>query len=78
MTNLQLVLDDIDFERLLELGRSVIPTIAPAWTDHNTHDPGIMLTELVAWIADAQVSRRLPDKLVVHIIERQPAAVWRF
>jgi cell division protein FtsQ len=29
------------------------------------------------WIADAQVSRRLPDKLVVHIIERQPAAVWQ-
>ncbi|OYY72903.1 cell division protein FtsQ/DivIB [Sphingomonas sp. 28-63-12] len=29
------------------------------------------------WIADAQVSRRLPDKLVVHIIEREPAAVWQ-
>lgn len=29
------------------------------------------------WIKDAQVSRRLPDKLVVHIIEREPAAVWQ-
>lgn len=29
------------------------------------------------WVADAQVSRRLPDKLVVHIIEREPAAVWQ-
>lgn len=29
------------------------------------------------WIADAQVSRRLPDKLVVNIIEREPAAVWQ-
>lgn len=29
------------------------------------------------WVADAQVSRRLPDKLVIHIIERQPAAVWQ-
>lgn len=29
------------------------------------------------WIADAQVSRRLPDKLVVRIIERTPAAVWQ-
>lgn len=29
------------------------------------------------WIADAQVSRRLPDKLVVHIVEREPAAIWQ-
>lgn len=29
------------------------------------------------WVADAQVSRRLPDKLVIHIIERQPVAVWQ-
>lgn len=29
------------------------------------------------WIADAQVSRRLPDKLVVNIVERTPAAVWQ-
>jgi len=29
------------------------------------------------WIRDAQVSRRLPDTLVVHVIERQPAAIWQ-
>ena len=29
------------------------------------------------WIADAQVSRRLPDTLLVNIVERQPAAVWQ-
>lgn len=29
------------------------------------------------WIADAQVSRRLPDKLVVNIVEREPAAIWQ-
>jgi cell division protein FtsQ len=29
------------------------------------------------WIADAQVSRRLPDTLLVNIIEREPAAVWQ-
>jgi cell division protein FtsQ len=29
------------------------------------------------WIADAQVSRRLPDTLLVHIVEREPAAVWQ-
>ncbi|WP_375402931.1 cell division protein FtsQ/DivIB [uncultured Sphingomonas sp.] len=29
------------------------------------------------WIADAQVSRRLPDTLLVNIVERVPAAVWQ-
>ncbi|GAA0727326.1 cell division protein FtsQ/DivIB [Sphingomonas japonica] len=29
------------------------------------------------WIADARVSRRLPDTLVVDIVERQAAAVWQ-
>lgn len=29
------------------------------------------------WVADAQVSRRLPDTLVVSITERKPAAVWQ-
>ena len=29
------------------------------------------------WIADAQVSRRYPDTLLVHVVERTPAAVWQ-
>ena len=29
------------------------------------------------WIADARVSRRLPDTLVVDIVEREPAAIWQ-
>lgn len=29
------------------------------------------------WVKDARVSRRLPDTLVVDIVERQPAAVWQ-
>ena len=29
------------------------------------------------WIADARVSRRLPDQLVIDIVERRPAAVWQ-
>ncbi len=39
----------------MDLGRSMIPTLAPNWTDQNIHDPGIMLMELVAWIAEAQM-----------------------
>ena len=29
------------------------------------------------WIADAYVARRLPDRLLIHITERDPAAVWQ-
>jgi len=29
------------------------------------------------WIADAEVSRRFPDTLLVHVTERVPAAVWQ-
>jgi cell division protein FtsQ len=30
------------------------------------------------WVADARVSRRLPDTLVIDIVERQPAAIWQY
>ena len=30
------------------------------------------------WVADARVSRRLPDTLVVDVVERQPAAIWQY
>ncbi len=29
------------------------------------------------WIKDAYVSRRLPDRLLIHVVEREPAAVWQ-
>lgn len=30
------------------------------------------------WIEDARVSRRLPDTLVVDIVERVPTAIWQY
>lgn len=48
-------LDDVEFEQLVEEARGLIPRYAPDWTDHNLHDPGITLLELLAWIADQQV-----------------------
>ena len=29
------------------------------------------------WVKDARVSRRLPDTLVIDIVERQPVALWQ-
>src|SRR3546814_12124924 len=29
------------------------------------------------WVADASVSPRLPDTLAIHVVERQPATLWR-
>lgn len=46
---------DRRFEDLFALGRSQLPRLAPEWTDHNRHDPGITLMELLAWVAEAQL-----------------------
>ena len=32
----------------------------------------------LGWISDARVSRRLPDTLVVDIVERVPTAIWQY
>ncbi|MGE0773911.1 MAG: cell division protein FtsQ/DivIB [Sphingomonadaceae bacterium] len=32
----------------------------------------------LGWVSDARVARRLPDTLVVDIIERRPTAIWQF
>ena len=48
-------LDDTDYAQLVELARSMLPEHAPSWTDHNVHDPGITLLELLAWVADQQI-----------------------
>ena len=45
-------LDDRRWTDLVEEGRALIPFYAPDWTDHNIHDPGIMLIELFAWLAE--------------------------
>jgi hypothetical protein len=50
-------LDDRRWADLVEEARSLIPRLAPAWTDHNVHDPGITFVELFAWLAEMQIYR---------------------
>ncbi len=47
-------LDDRTYQQLVEEAISAIPQLAPRWTDHNAHDPGITLIELFAWLAEMQ------------------------
>ena len=47
-------LDDKPFAKIAEDGRSLIPSSAPEWTDHNVHDPGITFLELFAWLAEIE------------------------
>jgi len=55
MSRLPNVRFDRRFQDLMEMGRAQLPALAPQWTDHNAHDPGITLMELLAWVAEAQL-----------------------
>jgi hypothetical protein len=46
---------DRRFGDFVEIGRARLRPLAPAWTDHNAHDPGITLMELLAWVAEAEL-----------------------
>ena len=50
-------LDDKPFAKIFEDARSLIPSNAPEWTDHNIHDPGITFLDLFAWLAEIQQYR---------------------
>lgn len=55
MSGVALNLFDRRFADLIKIGRAKLPSLAPEWTDHNAHDPGITLMELLAWVGEAQV-----------------------
>jgi hypothetical protein len=61
-----LPLPDLDtraWADLVDEARTLIPRYAPGWTDHNVHDPGITLVELLAWLVELDVYQlnRIPD-----------------
>jgi hypothetical protein len=68
-----LALPDLDDRRWTDLvaeGRSLIPLYAPGWTDHNVHDPGITLIELLAWVAEMDLYQvnRIPAERVRKLL----------
>jgi hypothetical protein len=50
-------LDDRSYADLVEEARSLIPSYAPEWTNHNPSDPGITLVELFAYLTELLVYR---------------------
>jgi hypothetical protein len=57
-------LDGVSYAQLVDDARALIPSLVPDWTDHNVTDPGIMLVELFAWLAEIVSYRidRVPDR----------------
>jgi len=46
-------LDELDYEELVDRGRTLIASSNVAWTDFNPHDPGITILELLAWLTES-------------------------
>jgi len=47
-------LDDKTFAQLADEAVKTIPRLAPQWTDHNLHDPGMTMLDLFAWLTEMQ------------------------
>jgi predicted phage baseplate assembly protein len=60
-------LDSRTWEELTTEARALLPRLAPGWTDHNVHDPGITLVELFAWLTE----------LLLFQLDRLPPATLR-
>ena len=59
------ILDDLTWAELAEDARLGIPATADRWTDHNAHDPGITILELMAWACE-QTGYRIDQIPATH------------
>lgn len=74
-------LDDQSYRSIVEAAMGRLPWICPTWTDHNSHDPGVTILELMAWYKEMQqyqmnqVTDEMRDKLLkIAGVYRKPAA----
>jgi len=47
-------LDDQSFDEIVAEAEGRLPWLCPVWTDHNAHDPGVTILELMAWYKETQ------------------------
>ena len=50
----ELILDNENFEDIMDEARNMIVSLYPEWTDFNYHDPGITLIEMFSWLKESQ------------------------
>ncbi len=64
-------LDDQPFEDIVREAEGRLPWLCPVWTDHNAHDPGITILELMAWFKETQQyeMNRVGPELVRKLLE---------
>lgn len=74
-------LDDREFEEIFETARRQIPVHTDEWTDHNTHDTGIAILRLLAWVSETytyQLDRVSDDDRETYLdllgVSRRPPA----
>jgi predicted phage baseplate assembly protein len=74
-------LDDLQFQRdFVDKARLRIYQLCPEWTDYNVSDPGIMLIEFFAWMAEQMLYRlnQVPDEnlmMFLSLLGGQPKPI---
>ncbi len=76
-------LDDQRFADIVKEAEGRLPWLCPSWTDHNSHDPGITILELMAWFKETQqyemnrvgpeMSRKLLELAGIRLYAEQAA-----
>jgi predicted phage baseplate assembly protein len=72
-------LDRLEYEEVFEEARRQIPVHTDEWTDHNAHDTGIAILEMLAWLSETysyQLDRITDEEREKHLqllgVERRP------
>jgi len=72
-------LDDREFEEIVAEARRRLPVHTDEWTDHNTHDSGIAILEMLTWLSESytyqlnRVTDRHREKYLRLLgVERRP------
>lgn len=71
-------LDDRRYADLVEEARTLIPTYAPEWTNHNESDPGITLVEMFAFLTEMLLYRlnRVTDENLTTFLRLLNGPDW--
>jgi hypothetical protein len=71
-------LDDRTYTDLVTEAQAMIPTVYPAWTNHNPSDPGMVLIEMLAWLTEMALFQvnEITDKHIEAFLELLNGPAW--